>query len=175
MLAFSGSVFASVPRYQNIKNMFLDFFHGETVKGVDVEGLQYMVQLSAADPIKTNPDPKVHLRVYLIKTKKSGRRLPRVEVEEIGPRIDFDIRRIQEANHDVIKEALKRPKVLQSKVKKNIATDPMGDKIGLIHTGKQDMNKLQSRKMKGLKKRDREDGYKIVADKEVRPKRLRSE
>jgi ribosome production factor 2 len=35
----------------------------------------------------------------------------------------------------------------------------MGDKIGRIHTGKQDLSKLQSRKMKGLKKRGRgEDG-----------------
>ena len=37
--------------------------------------------------------------------------------------------------------------------------DIIGDKIGRIHTGKQDLNKLQTRKMKGLKtgKRGAED------------------
>lgn len=30
--------------------------------------------------------------------------------------------------------------------------DIVGDKMGRIHTGKQDLNKLQSRKMKGLKR-----------------------
>ena len=38
--------------------------------------------------------------------------------------------------------------------------DIMGDKLGRIHTGKQDLSKLQSRKMKGLKrsKADDDDG-----------------
>ena len=35
--------------------------------------------------------------------------------------------------------------------------DIIGDKIGRVHTGKQDLSKLQTRKMKGLKKRDADD------------------
>ena len=39
---------------------------------------------------------------------------------------------------------------------KNIETDKIGDKIGRIHLGRQNLDELQSRKMKGLK-RTRDD------------------
>jgi ribosome production factor 2 len=58
--------------------------------------------------------------------------------------------------------------------------DIIGDKIGRIHTGKQDLGKLQSRKMKGLKKRDiddmDEDDVTLVdgdEEQEAQPKRSR--
>lgn len=41
---------------------------------------------------------------------------------------------------------------MQAKVKKNVETDLVGDKIGRIHLGKQDLTELQTRKMKGLKR-----------------------
>ena len=48
--------------------------------------------------------------------------------------------------------------------------DIIGDKIGRIHTGKQDLNKLQTRKMKGLNKkrdlRDMDDDAEMVDDTE---------
>jgi ribosome production factor 2 len=40
----------------------------------------------------------------------------------------------------------------QPKTKKNIETDLIGDKVGRIHLGKQDLGQLQTRKMKGLKR-----------------------
>ena len=44
----------------------------------------------------------------------------------------------------------------QARSKKNIETDIIGDKVGRIHLGKQDLNDMQTRKMKGLK-RSRDD------------------
>lgn len=41
---------------------------------------------------------------------------------------------------------------MQAKPKKNVETDVVGDKIGQIHLGRQDLNELQTRKMKGLKR-----------------------
>ena len=41
---------------------------------------------------------------------------------------------------------------VQAKVKKNVETDTVGDKIGRIHLGRQDLSELQTRKMKGLKR-----------------------
>lgn len=41
---------------------------------------------------------------------------------------------------------------MQAKPKKNVETDIVGDKIGRIHVGKQDLSELQTRKMKGLKR-----------------------
>ncbi|GMG21341.1 unnamed protein product [[Candida] boidinii] len=49
------------------------------------------------------------------------------------------------------KEAHMVPKQLQTKERKNINTDDMGDKVAKIHVGTQDLAKLQTRKMKGLK------------------------
>jgi len=40
----------------------------------------------------------------------------------------------------------------QAKPKKNVETDIVGDKIGKIHLGRQDLSELQTRKMKGLKR-----------------------
>jgi hypothetical protein len=37
-------------------------------------------------------------------------------------------------------------------MKKNVAIDIIGDKVGRIHVGTQDFGKLQTRKMRGLKR-----------------------
>ena len=96
--------------------------------------------------------------------------MPKVEVEEMGPRIDFRVGRQREADPDMWKEAMRKPKgqevrldsgyldairmltTVQAKTKKNIETDIVGDKMGRIHLGKQDLGQLQTRKMKGLKR-----------------------
>ena len=41
---------------------------------------------------------------------------------------------------------------MQARPTKNVETDVVGDKIGRIHLGKQDLGDLQTRKMKGLKR-----------------------
>lgn len=112
LVSFSGTAFDSptANAYTLAKSLLLDFFKGEDVDNVDVEGLQYMVHISVAEEVENAPAPKIHLRCYMIKTKKSGQSLPRVEVEEMGPRIDFRVGRIREADVDMMKEALKKPK-----------------------------------------------------------------
>lgn len=42
---------------------------------------------------------------------------------------------------------------LQVKKKKNISHDAFGTKLGRVHMQKQDLTKLRTRKMKGLRKR----------------------
>lgn len=155
MLLFAGTPFESpIPdEYTAAKSFFTDFFKGEPADKVDVEGLQYIVSISTRDSVDgEEAKPMIHLRVYLIRTKKSGQKLPRVEVEEMGPRMDFRVGRFKEADESVMKEALKRAKTSQERPKKNIETDIVGDKMGRIHLGKQDLKELQTRKMKGLKR-----------------------
>lgn len=157
MLLFSGTPFESpIPNaYTQAKSFFTDFFKGEPADKVDVEGLQYIVSVSVRDEVDGESDlekPKIHLRVYLIRTKKSGQKLPRVEVEEMGPRMDFRVGRVKEADESMLKEALRKARTSVERPKKNISTDIVGDKIGRIHLGKQDLTELQTRKMKGLKR-----------------------
>lgn len=66
--------------------------------------------------------------------------------------MDLTLRRSKLASEDLMKEALRKPKVLKVVKKKNISVDGLGTKHGRIHIGKQDINKLQTRKMKGLRK-----------------------
>jgi ribosome production factor 2 len=176
MLLFAGTPFENPvsDEYTMVKSFFTDFFKGEPADKVDVEGLQYIVSISARDSVDGEESkPSVHLRIYLIRTKRSGQKLPRVEVEEMGPRMDFRIGRVKEADEDTMKEALKRAKTSQERPKKNISTDIVGDKIGRIHLGKQDLKELQTRKMKGLKRsrdvadeEEDEDEEDIVSDEE---------
>ena len=53
----------------------------------------------------------VYLRSYKISLKKSGTRLPRVELEEMGPRMDMVLRRNHFASDDLFNEACKQVKV----------------------------------------------------------------
>jgi ribosome production factor 2 len=155
MLLFAGTPFESpvTNEYTLVKSFFTDFFKGEPADKIDVEGLQYIVSISARDTIDGEEvKPTVHLRVYLIRTKRSGQKLPRVEVEEMGPRMDFRVGRVKEADESIMKEALRKARTSQERPKKNISTDIVGDKMGRIHLGKQDLKELQTRKMKGLKR-----------------------
>ena len=168
MICFSGSVWES-PVQTNFtlaKSLLLDFFKGEDVKQVDVTGLQYMIHISADEEVDGQAKPQIHVRAYMIKTRRSGSRLPRVQVEEMGPRVDFRIGRVKQPEEAMLKEAMKRPKTSQAKTKKNIETDAIGDKLGRIHMGRQDLTKLQTRKMKGLK-RSRDVDVEFDVDMEV--------
>lgn len=56
------------------------------------------------------------------------------------------------AEEDLMKEACRKPKELKVTKKKNISRDELGNVHGRIHMGKQKLDKIQTRKMKGLKK-----------------------
>jgi ribosome production factor 2 len=161
MLAFNSPLFESHPTYMHIKSLFLDFFRGQTTDLLDPAALQHVISISTEE-LEEGDDkalPLVYFRVYLIKTHRSNNlKIPRVELDEIGPRFDFRIGRVQEPNPDIEREALKKARQLEPKTKKNIDTDILGDKVGRIHMGKQDLHKLQTRKMKGLKARFDQDG-----------------
>jgi ribosome production factor 2 len=158
LIAFHGTVFEdpNQTKYTLAKSLLVDFFKGQDATEIDVEGLQYLISISAQEPTDAQPNPEIKLRFYLIRTKRSGQKLPRVEVEEMGPRMDLTLGREQFPDPDMLKAALKKPKGVEPRTKKNIDTDIMGDKTGKIHVGKQDLSTMQTRKMKGLK-RSRED------------------
>lgn len=179
MVVFAGSVFDSpiANEYTLAKSIFTDFFAGrEAADKIDVEGLQYVVSITAEDPETEDEKPRIHLRVYLISTRRSGQRLPRVEVEEMGPRMDFRVGRMREADEATLKEAMKKARTTEERPKKNITTDIMGDKIGRVHMEKQDLSKLQTRRVKGLKRgRDEVTGESAdvgMADEEAKRPRV---
>lgn len=84
----------------------------------------------------------------------------------MGPSLDLSLRRHLPPNPDLLKAALRRPKMAKKDVekgvgkkRKNLEVDEMGDLRGRVHVAKQDLGGLQTRKMKGLKaSRFEEDG-----------------
>ena len=91
----------------------------------------------------------------------------------MGPHLDLVLRRHQEPDPELLKQALKSPKLKKTDVekglgkkKKNMEVDDMGDLRGRVHVGKQDLGKLQTRKMKGLKGGDMDIGVDADSDKD---------
>ncbi|XP_060084935.1 ribosome production factor 2 homolog isoform X2 [Ylistrum balloti] len=144
-LLFAGEAFDQDLEHKRLKNLFIDFFRGPVVSQVRLAGLEHVIQVTALDG-------KVQLRNYKILMKKSGSNTPRVELEDMGPSFDFVIRRTKLASDDLYKRSLRQPKTAKPRKIKNISHNPFGSKLGRIHMDKQDLGKLQTRKMKGLKK-----------------------
>ncbi|TBU29219.1 Brix-domain-containing protein [Dichomitus squalens] len=176
LLHFASELFDTHPRFIQLKSMLMDFFNGEVIDAIHLAGLEHVISISlgptppslnaAMSTLQAtgapNEDllslPKVHVRSYMIRLLASGTRVPRVELTPMGPSLDLTLRRHTDADPEMWKQAMKRPKLRKQDVekgvgkkRKNLDVDEMGDLRGRIHVGKQDLGKLQTRKMKGLK------------------------
>ncbi|XP_044282332.1 ribosome production factor 2 homolog isoform X3 [Varanus komodoensis] len=149
MLIFAGDAFDISEEHRRLKSLLIDFFRGPVVPSIRLAGLEHVLHFTAVDD-------KIYMRSYKVLLKKSGCKIPRIELEDMGPSLDLVIRRTHLASDDLYKLSLKQPKALKPKKKKNISHDVFGTKYGRIHMQKQDLEKLQTRKMKGLKKRPAE-------------------
>lgn len=106
-IIFSGEPFLSpTSDLFRVKNLLVDFFHGEEVTNIRVEGIEHVLSFVAVEN-------KVWMRGYKIILKKSGQKTPYVELEEMGPSVDFLVRRVKLASDDLFKSACKRPKELK--------------------------------------------------------------
>ncbi|KAG8431989.1 hypothetical protein GDO86_018218 [Hymenochirus boettgeri] len=165
LLIFAGDAFEMSEDYRRLKSLLIDFFRGPSVSGIRLAGLEHIFHFTAIDG-------KIFMRSYKVLMKKSGCRTPRIELEEMGPSFDFAVRRTHLASDDLYKLALKRPKALQARKKKNISHDTFGTKYGRIHMQKQDLSKLRTRKVKGLRKR-RADAVEEKTEGSMAPKRVK--
>ncbi|THH03654.1 hypothetical protein EW145_g6111 [Phellinidium pouzarii] len=171
LMHFASELFDTHPRLIQLKSLLLDFFGSERLEGVHLSGVEHVisVQLAPTSPelsstvVDTAVDetkhlPTVHLRTYTVSAMASGTKIPRIELVPMGPSLDLSLRRHQQADPEMLKAALRRPKLKKQDVekglgkrKKNVEVDEMGDLRGRLHVGKQNLDKLQTRKMKGLK------------------------
>lgn len=146
LLVFSGEAFVTDNEYKRLQSVLTDFFRGPSVSSVRLAGLEHLLHFTALEG-------KIYMRSYTVLLKKSGCRTPRIELEEMGPSFDFTLRRTHLASDDLYKTAHRQPKALKPKKKKNVSHDAFGTKFGRLHMQKQNLAKLQTRKMKGLRKR----------------------
>jgi len=149
VLLFSGPAFETDPELSRCKSLLIDFFRGPQVDNVRLNGLEHALQFTLGDDENKKC---IHLRSYKVLLKKSGSKLPRVELEEIGPSVDLVLRRTHLSSDALQKEAMKTVKnVYKPKKVKNVEKDGLDNTLGRIHVPAQKIGKIQTRKMKGLK------------------------
>ena len=164
-LLFSGSLFDTHDEIKRIKNLLVDFFRGPRVPKIRLQGLEHALQFTAVE--KDDGKKVIYLRSYKIELRKSGSRIPRVELEEMGPMMDLEVRRTHMADEDYFNTACKKVKnVDKPKVIKNVSKDAFGSTIGRIHIPAQKIGTIQTRKIKGLKETQEEKQEKIQTKKE---------
>lgn len=106
-LLFAGDLFESNLDYSRLQNLLVDLFQRQKVEKIRLQGLEHVIMFTATD------NNKILMRSYKINLKKSGVKTPLVELEEIGPRADFIVRRSQIASEDLYRMAFKKPKILK--------------------------------------------------------------
>nr|CAB3265689.1 ribosome production factor 2 homolog [Phallusia mammillata] len=144
-LVFAGPEFETDDELRRLQSILTDFFRGPVIKNVRLAGLEHVIQFTANDG-------RVFLRSYRIALKKSGTRIPRIELENMGPNMDLTVRRTHIASDDLYKKACRKPKAAKPKKVKNVSGDIFGTKRGRIHMTSQDLGNLQTRKVKALKR-----------------------
>ncbi|VDN29115.1 unnamed protein product [Cylicostephanus goldi] len=143
---------------KRIGNLLVDFFKGPTVEMVRLQGLELLISFTAKENM-------IYMRVYRVLLMKSATNVPRVELLEMGPSIDFKVDRTKLASDDLFKAACKKPKALmvssrvcmhlmffQAKRRKNMSEDVFGNQLARVHIGKQNTDAIQTRKVKALRK-----------------------
>ena len=147
-LIFNGDVFEKFPDWGIIQNYFCDFFCTTKTSSINLQGLEYVISISAVEP------DVLLLRSYEVNMKKSGADTPYVELVEIGVSLDLKLRRTQFAPPEIRKQALKIPKAAKIGKTKNITHDMAGTKLATVHMTKQNIAEMPQSKMKGSKKKD---------------------
>lgn len=152
-MMFQGEIFEQKRELKMIQNLFLDFFQGEHVSSLNLKGLESVICI-------TGLEDRIFFRVYRVNLKKAtDSTSPRVELALMGPALDLKIGRVHFPSDDLMRQACRVPKELFVKKVKNISRDSVGDQFGRVHVGKQEISKIQTRKVKALKSnRDKELG-----------------
>ncbi|XP_072972703.1 ribosome production factor 2 homolog [Typha angustifolia] len=149
LFAFVGEGFESVEELKHLKEVLLDLFRGEVVENLNLAGVDRVFVCTA---ISSSTVVFMHCALRL---KKSGTSIPKMELVEVGPSMDFKVRRHRLPNESLKKEAMKV--VEQAKKVKNVSSDVVQGKVGKIYMPDQQVGGMPlSNTVKGLKRERRE-------------------
>ncbi|KAI3652482.1 hypothetical protein MP228_001907 [Amoeboaphelidium protococcarum] len=152
-------------QHQLLKNVLFDLFNVEPLEKISFSGVDSVIAASL------DQDGILDIRVYSVLMRKSSDgAVPYIQLENAGPFIQGKVVRFRDHESEVWHKATRVPAEVKPKKIKNVDKDILGTTIGTVHVDKQDLNKLQTRKMKGLKrsrdeKQSAEDG--IEEDEEI--------
>ncbi|KAF8407621.1 hypothetical protein HHK36_006754 [Tetracentron sinense] len=149
--AFIGEGFQNVEELKHLKEVLLDLFRGEVVENLNLAGVDRVYVCTAVS------STRVFFTHCALRLKKSGTVVPRMELVEVGPSMDFVVRRHRLPNDGLRKEAMKTVTEQPKKKVKNVSGDVIQGKIGKIYIPDQQVGDMAlSHKAKGLKRERRE-------------------
>lgn len=157
-LYFGGNEWENSETLQITKNLLIDLFRGVEAKQVNLAGLDRVITAVCHDG-------KIALRHYRIcymkGLTKNGDKP--IQLQECGPSMSLTPRRTAIASVDLRRVSIRQPRTTAPVVEKNVDHNVFGETLGRLHMEPQDLNKLQTRKMKGLKRgrhadEDEDDG-----------------
>lgn len=157
IITFNGADFEVSEELRTLRSVLIDVFRFPVETNL-TEFEPASVQRTLAFTLNGE---SLLLRQYAIETHRpSGANKFSAKLVECGPAVDFVIRRTQNASPNLWKVATHKPRdPAYVHKKKNISRDELGDKMGRIHVGRQDLSTLALARMKGLgKKREANDG-----------------
>jgi len=162
LLLFLGDLWETSSQTKRMQSFLVDFYRGDVVDKLVVQGVDHIMVFtltentdatnSSGDTTKT-----IHQRTYFCKLKKTpngdaNNNTPMPFLTPCGPDLDMVVRREQFASQDLWRAANKQPMATRKKKTKNQSTNIFGETIGKLHVEKQDIDKVQGRKSKALRR-----------------------
>jgi ribosome production factor 2 len=161
LMLFLGDLWEQNDTTRRLQSLLVDFYRGDPVEKLVVQGLDHIMVFSLTEKINTVTKTNVktiYQRTYFCKLKRNpngasqDNSSPVPFLTPCGPDLDMVVRREQLASNDLWRAATKQPAAANKKKKKNQSTNIFGETIGRLHMDKQDIDKLQGRKSKALRK-----------------------
>ncbi|KAH7445859.1 hypothetical protein KP509_01G026800 [Ceratopteris richardii] len=141
-LVFIGEGFEQEKELMHLKEILIDLLRGEVVDAINLGGLDRAF-------ICVAEGNKVYFKHCAIRLKKSGTKVPRIELIEAGPSMELVVRRHCLPDEELKKKAMKvalkssKPKV------KNVSRDSLAGKVGRIYMPHQEVKNVSRGSLAG--------------------------
>eukprot|EP00796_Vickermania_ingenoplastis_P009145 gene9145-6427_t len=196
---FDGSEFTTDPTFVRLKNLLIDYFRGNNDTEISLDGCDRVLYFSlrsnngedacvapSTDCYGNKPPAEAGntilcMRHYAVqKPSVAGglsKSLKNVELFDIGPNFDFQLRRASFATPQEFRMACRLPRSVLATLRsmhENVQTDGMNNVRGQLHVGSQNLGELNLRRFKA--KRGRGTDASEATEMEEKPrKRQRDE
>lgn len=157
VVIFQGASFDLCEELKQAKLLLLDVFRGPKAEKLSLMGIETAIVISALDKPAEGGVPKLLFRHFRLHFKQSGTKVPRVELQELGPRFEMSVDRTKNADPVRWKAALQVPKELKKRQEKSVHTNALGEKRGRLYMDQQNFSKIYTPHyhLKGAAKRRR--------------------
>lgn len=176
---FDGSEFNIDPAFVRLKNLLIDFFRGNNDTDISLDGCDRVFYFSlrsrngkdacvapstdcyGSKPPNEQGNTILCMRHYALQKPLTGtglsKSLKNIELFDIGPNFDFELRRASFATHQELKVACRLPRSVLATLRstaQNVQADGLQNLRGSLHVGTQSLAGLSLRRFKAKRSRN---------------------